>query len=347
MSKIDIIDWEEFRLGDLFDIHPTKSYKMNNSILLEESGTNPVVVNSSYNNGIGGYSNQECTEKGNIITFSDTTSAESIFYQEKAFVGYPHVQGLYPYEDNKWNKYSYLFLVTLFREKAKRLNYDYVNKFTRESAKEIKLKIPIDINGEIDYKYMEKYMISLEKKTNISMKKIICANYMKNKIDIKEWKEFEIGTLFEIFSPKVYHTREVEKELNGIPYVVRSKYNNGIKYFVKNDNKYILNPSGVISFGAENASFFYQEKEYISGRDMYYIDTRKISKNASLFLISCLKKIASKYSYNFGLFPNLLKKEKIKLPITKNGTPDFAYMDKYMESINKKMDSKINLFFKI
>ena len=132
-NKIDIKKWKEFKIGDLFDIHPTKSYKMNNSSLMTEDGINPVVVNSCYNNGIGGYTNYECTESGNMITFSDTTSADSIFYQKNSFVGYPHVQGMYPigeYKD-KWSEYIYLFFVTLFREKAIDLNYDYVNKFTR------------------------------------------------------------------------------------------------------------------------------------------------------------------------------------------------------------------------
>ena len=145
-NKIDIKKWKEFKIGDLFDIHPTKSYKMNNSSLMTEDGINPVVVNSCYNNGIGGYTNYECTESGNMITFSDTTSADSIFYQKNSFVGYPHVQGMYPigeYKD-KWSEYIYLFFVTLFREKAIDLNYDYVNKFTRESAKEIMIKLPVD-----------------------------------------------------------------------------------------------------------------------------------------------------------------------------------------------------------
>lgn len=166
-KKINIIEWKEFEIGDLFDIHPTKAYKKNNSFLFEEGGVNPVVVNSCYNNGIGGYTNLSCTEDGNIITFSDTTSADSIFYQKKAFVGYPHVQGMYPigeYKD-KWNEYTYLFLITLFRKKAINLNYNYVNKFTRESARKIKIKLPIDNDGNPNWEYMEQYMMNLMKDT--------------------------------------------------------------------------------------------------------------------------------------------------------------------------------------
>ncbi len=95
MIKIDTSKWGDFKVGDLFDIHPTKAYKLTNSKLMSENGANPVVVNSSYNNGIGGYTELKNTETGNKITFSDTTSADAIFYQENDFVGYPHVQGLY------------------------------------------------------------------------------------------------------------------------------------------------------------------------------------------------------------------------------------------------------------
>lgn len=95
-------------------------------------------------------------------------------------------------------------------------------------------------------------------------------------------------------------------------------------------------PSGTISFGAENATFFYQSQKFISGRDIYYIDTTKYSKKICFFLISCLKTLSDKYSYNYGMFPNLLKEDIIKLPIDKNGNPDWEYMENYIMQIEKK-----------
>lgn len=133
----------------------------------------------------------------------------------------------------------------------------------------------------------------------------------------------------------MYHTREVTESEDGIPYVVRSKFNNGIKYLVKKPSSEI-NPPKVISFGAENATFFYQEREWVSGRDIYYIDTREIDKYACLFITACLQPIAAKYSYNFGLFPDLLRKEKIKLPIDNSGNPDYKYMTEFMRALEAK-----------
>lgn len=160
MSKINTKNWHEYRIGDLFDIHPTKAYKLTNSSLFEEDGINPVVVNSSFNNGIGGYTNKPTTEKGNIITFSDTTTATAMFYQAKPFVGYAHIQGMYPIgkHKDKWNEKSLLFFLSVFRNRAINSNVDYVNKFTRESAKEMTIKLPSDEKGNPDFLYMEEYM---------------------------------------------------------------------------------------------------------------------------------------------------------------------------------------------
>ena len=171
-----------------------------------------------------------------------------------------------------------------------------------------------------------------------------------NKLDITSWKEFQIGILFPtIVTPKVYHQREVkecEKEI-GIPYVARTKFNNGIKCFVNNDPKFVLNPAGVISFGAENSSFFYRDEQYISGRDMYYIDTRDLSKNTCLFLISCLTTLTERYAYNYGLFPKLLKKEKIYLPVKADGTPDWEYMDSFIETRTNELKTKLDSIYNL
>lgn len=345
MSKIDTSKWEEFKVGDLFDIHPTKAYKMTNSTLMENDGKYPVVVNSSYNNGIGGYTNQPPTEKGNIITFSDTTSSDAIFYQKGPFVGYPHVQGMYPKKpfENSWDEASFLFFLVIFRTKAINLNYDYVNKFTRDSASEMYVLLPVDENHQPDFSYMESYMKNREIAVSASLTKLQSAKrFSKSKnAEFESWKTYKIKDIFpNIVKPTVYHTREVKEASTGIPYVVRSKFNNGIKYNVERPVENV-NPAKVISFGAENATFFYQKSEWISGRDMYYIDTRDISEYACLFITSCLQPIAEKYSYNYGMFPDLLKEENIKLPADINGNPDYVYMEDYMKAVESKVQSVI------
>ncbi|ENN9469847.1 N-6 DNA methylase [Campylobacter upsaliensis] len=142
-SKNVSFEWKSFKIGDLFEIKPTKAYKMTNTTLFETKGDVPVVTNSSLNNGVSAYVGLEPTEKGNMITYSDTTTSEGIFYQPRDFVGYSHIQGLYPLvHKDKWNRYSLLYFVSVFR-KASFGKFDYGNKFNRKIAKEMRVLLPI------------------------------------------------------------------------------------------------------------------------------------------------------------------------------------------------------------
>ena len=170
--------FETCRIGDLFEIRPTKNYGYTNQKLFSTKGSVPVVVNSSMSNGIGGYIDLKPTEEGNIITFSDTTTSDSIFYQPDAFIGYSHVQGMYPYQKNKWNKKSLLYFCSVFRHKTKGL-FDYGNKFNRKKASEIYVLLPI-INEELAFSYMERYIEELEAERIEELEAYLKATGLKN-----------------------------------------------------------------------------------------------------------------------------------------------------------------------
>lgn len=162
---------KEFRIGDLFDIHPTKAYKLKNYELFATQGVTPVLSNSSSDNGIGGYCGLEPTEEGEIITFSDTTTgADTMFYQSKPFIGYPHVQGMYPHNYEVWNEKRYLYLISSIR-KASGTGWSYAVKFNRALVCELMVELPViehaDSNHEytvddIDWQYMEDRIKELE-----------------------------------------------------------------------------------------------------------------------------------------------------------------------------------------
>lgn len=155
--EIDVSDWGEFRVGDLFEIRPTKSLGKTNQYLFDDKGTIPVVVNSAQNNGIGGYASYEPTENGGIVTFSDTTDANAIFYQHSPFIGYSHVQGMYP-KNNEWTELSLLFFVAIFKSCALSVGFSYANKFRRDLAANLMISLPVTSTGEPDWAYMEQFM---------------------------------------------------------------------------------------------------------------------------------------------------------------------------------------------
>ncbi|MGL2712837.1 restriction endonuclease subunit S [Helicobacter pylori] len=159
------LTWQSFKLGDLFEIRPTKAYNLTNSHLFDSNAKNPVVTNSSLNNGISGYSSLEPTEKGNQITYSDTTTSEGIFYQKRPFIGYSHVQGLYPLKYHEfWNEKTLLYIVTAFKKVACG-RFNYGNKFNRKIASGMPIFLPTNQHGEIDFHFMHTFINALMKQT--------------------------------------------------------------------------------------------------------------------------------------------------------------------------------------
>ena len=162
LQNLENREWGEYRIGDLFEIKPTKAYKYTNKDLFQKQGMYPVVTNSSINNGITGYTNLLPTEQGNMITYSDTTTSEGIFYQPRDFVGYSHIQGLYPIlNKEKWNYYSLIYFVTHFKKCAEG-KFDYGNKFNRKIASSMIVQLPTK-NNQIDFEYMETLISAIQK----------------------------------------------------------------------------------------------------------------------------------------------------------------------------------------
>lgn len=349
-NKIDINKWKEFKIGDLFDIHPTKAYKMNNSSLLAEDGINPVVVNSCYNNGIGGYTNYDSTEEGNMITFSDTTSADSIFYQKDNFVGYSHVQGMYPigkYED-KWNVYSYLFFITLFRKKAINLNYDYVNKFTRESARKIMIKLPVDNKDNPDWNYMERYMKNIEEQSRKSIRELNNCSEETNKIDIVEWGEFHLYDIFHIDSGSKMDRIAMKFDNPTINFVGRSGINNGVTAIVDEVEDYAPYKAENLTLalgGAYLGSCFVQEKDFYTSQNVIVLIPKEdISFYAKEFICAVIfKKGNTHYKAFIDELNRHIKTDFIiKLPVDSDGNPNYEYMDKYMSDLLNKSKNKLS-----
>ena len=100
------MQFKKFPILELFDRQTTNTYKgFNADSLVVEHGETPVIVNSAKNNGISGYSVLKPNNERNVITLSDTVNSdETIFYQDKEFIGFSHVNKLIP-RHLSFNKY--------------------------------------------------------------------------------------------------------------------------------------------------------------------------------------------------------------------------------------------------
>ena len=173
----DNIEWKEFKLWDLFEINPTKYYKLKNKEIIAENGKIPLISNSSTNNWIMWFSNLKANNKWNTLTCSDTTLwADTMYYQENDFIGYSHIQNLVP-KFKEFNKKIALFIITYSRYITYK-KYDYWNKFNREAMNKTKIQLPTK-NWKIDFDFIEKFICIVEK---LVIKDLV--NYTNKKIKL-------------------------------------------------------------------------------------------------------------------------------------------------------------------
>jgi putative S-cspCI len=350
MKQIKINNWKKFKVSDLFDVKPTKSYKgYTNKELFNEEGNTPVIVNSKFNNGVGGYSILNNTEKGNIITYSDTTSSDTIFYQKEAFIGYSHIQGLYPkkYID-KWNENSYLFLITILRKEAYCLSVDYKNKFTRKMFSNMEITLPIN-NNEIDFKYMENYIINLKNNIKIYINNLQKNNIKSKKININSWKRFNLydKNLFIIHQGNKLDCKNMTENNPEILFVSRSKENNGIRKIVDKIEGIIPYKKGNLTLalgGAYLGSCYVQNKDFYTSQNVIVLEpTWNMSKNIKEFLKTIIFKEAQLYykAFDDELNRHIKTDFSIPLPVNNTGTPNWEYMENYIKNLEKKVKEKI------
>ncbi|MFA6598808.1 MAG: restriction endonuclease subunit S [Ignavibacteriaceae bacterium] len=101
---------------------------------------------------------------------------------------------------------------------------------------------------------------------------------------------------------------------DSIRFVSRTEANNGVSAYVKKMNEVNPNPAHTISVAVSGSvlSSFYQDSEYYSGRDLYYlVPKRNMSTEEMIFYTVCIK--ANRYKYNYGRGANRTLKE-ILLP---------------------------------
>ena len=154
-------NWEEFSLGSLFEINPTKYYKLKNEQIISKNGNVPLISNSSTDNGVMGFSNLTPLNLGNTMTCSDTTlGADTMFYQENDFIGYSHIQNLVP-KFEEFNKLIASFIITSSKV-ATLKQYDYGNKFNRDAMNKTKIHLPSYTN-QPNYSLMESFISVIQK----------------------------------------------------------------------------------------------------------------------------------------------------------------------------------------
>lgn len=163
-----------------------------------------------------------------------------------------------------------------------------------------------------------------------------------------DWKEYEVQELFNVVygvNLELVNCIETDKDdPEAVAFVSRTELNNGVSAYVKPVPGVEPQPKNTITVagGGSVLATFLQTQPFYSGRDLYLLYPKCcISNKAKLFLVTIIK--ANKYRYNYGRQANVtLSSLKLKLPATADGTPDWQWMESYIDSLHSKALTSAN-----
>lgn len=327
----------------MFEINPTKYYRLKNNEIISINGKVPLISNSSTNNGVMGFSNLNPNNKGNTITCSDTTiGADTMYYQKHDFIGYSHIQHLVP-RFNSFNKNIANIIISACRAATKN-KYDYGNKFNREAMNKTQIQLPTK-NGEIDFEFMESFIAELEAERIAELEAYLQTTGLKNcnltekefntlnRIKYIKWGEYQLGDLFESFNGN-FDIKKNHINGNGEYVITAGLTNNGI--LGKTDVKARIFNENTITIDMFGFAFYRQFKyKIVTHARVFSLNPLfKFSKNQGLFLVNSLHFLHKMFGYENMCSWEKIKNQKIQLP-TKNGGIDFDFMETFISAIQK------------
>lgn len=330
MKNLSELTWKAFDIHDVFpDVKRGKRLKTDDHIM----GSMAYVSSSAINNGVDNFIGNEDGVRmfEDCITLANSGSVGTAFYHPYKFVASDHVTKL---KNDNFNKYIYLFIATV----ANRLSEKY--SFNREiNDKRLgreKIMLPVTESGEPDYEYMEVYMKAVEKRLLAQYKAYLTSVHGSGlsgggNFGEVRWKAYSLNEICDIKPGVRLVSRQMEEGER--PFIGAADSNNGVTNFVSNKNASLdSNLLGVNYNGNGVAIGFYHPYEAIFTDDVKRIKFKQQEGNkyVYLFLKAAILKQKSKYQYGYKFSGERMNRQKITLPSTADGQPNFDYMEAYM-----------------
>ena len=164
----------------------------------------------------------------------------------------------------------------------------------------------------------------------------------KNELSLEsvQWDKFKFSLFF-----KNYHGKrlvERDREQGKTPLLTAGEANNGVASFIGNETmKKYKDFISIDMFG--NA--FYHSYEATGDDNIYFFINEKLSLCVKLFLVACINKQKSKFSYGKQFRQQNADSLTIMLPIDSKGNPHYEFMESFMKNLEQKHLQKILAYY--
>lgn len=149
--------------------------------------------------------------------------------------------------------------------------------------------------------------------------------------DSEEWREFELNSLFSFVKGKRLTKDDMSQGTTN--YLGAISESNGVRQLI--DAPAIFKANCItVNYNGSVGEAFYQSAPFWATDDVnvLYAKGWTLNKYNALFITTVIKANRYKFSYGRKWTMEKMKKSHIKLPVTAQGSPDWDYMEQYMQS---------------
>lgn len=344
-GKLQTVKWGEYEFQQIFNrIEQGQRLKKDDQI----SGNIPFVMAGITNTGVVNYvSNPVASFPKNSITidiFGNT------FYRDYPF-GAGDDTGVYWNDSVEYSRGAMLFFAVAM-QKALNGKFSYGKKLRSSQSFHFKMTLPTK-GGKIDFDFMESFIAELEAQRVAELSAYLTVsgydNYELSAEELDalqnysqlEWKVFNLEALFGK-ATRGKRLKSDDRIVGQLPFVTAGEASEGISAYIGNDVEvFEKNTTTIDMFGSAK----YRNYKYGADDHIAVVHTENILPNASIFITSAIHKAAHTGEFHYG--HNFYAKDadalNIMLP-TKNGTPDYAFMETLISAIKKLVIKDVVLY---
>jgi hypothetical protein len=151
-------------------------------------------------------------------------------------------------------------------------------------------------------------------------------------IDLERWLPFKLSDIFTLKKGK--RLTKANMKAGTVPFIGSIDSNNGYRQFII--QKAIHSGNTItVNYNGSVAEAFYQPFEFWASDDVNVLYPKfQMNQYSGLFIVSLIK--LEKYRFNYGRKWHLerMKESEIRLPVTKQGSPDIGFMEEYIKTLN-------------
>lgn len=333
------VEWGEYRMGDLFDITSTLSF---NTDRLVRGDTYDYVTRTSINQGIlrkTGFVNEQNRNESGVWSLG--LLQMDFFYREREWYAGQFVRKIIP-KINIPAGAAPFFTTILNRQKSTLLSV--LVRDVDETFRNLKVKLPITNNKEIDYIFMEKFIEQLKERriTQLSgyLKRSGLNDYTltdKERAALADYGSLKWGVynLEKLFGKATRGKRlkSADRIPGKLPFVTAGEAEEGVSDFIGNRVQvFQKNTTTIDMFGSAK----YRNYNYGGDDHIAVVHTEKLPRNAAVFVTAAIHKSSHNGQFDYG--KNFYAKDADELFISlpeKNGQPDYEAMGNLIAAIHK------------